>query len=123
MNNSLPIDLDIETGASESELDLRSLDLTNLQVQTGAGTTQIDLSSVLDHDLQADVEGGVGELSVILPGEMGVRVALDQGIGGLTNSGLVKDGDYYVNEAYDVSPNTLFLNISAGIGAVELVAP
>ena len=123
LNNLVPIDLEIHTGAGETELDLRDLNLTALQVHTGAGNTNIDLSSALDHDLNAVISGGVGELSVKLPGEMGVRVSVDTAIGGLTNSGLEKDGEYYVNNAYGSSPNTLFLDISAGVGSISLLAP
>jgi hypothetical protein len=120
-NNSVPIDLEIETGAGESGLDLRGLNLSALQISTGAGTTTIDLSSALDHDLRASVEGGVGNLSVKLPDDMGVRVTVSSGIGGLTSSGLLKDGSAFVNEAYGVSPHTLTLDITTGVGAIELL--
>lgn len=123
LNNLVPIDLEIETGAGETALDMRGVDLTDLHVQIGAGNTSIDLSSALDHNLSAAIKGGVGELSVRLPGEMGVRVSAATGIGNLTNSGLVKDGDHYVNGLYGSSPHTLFLDIDAGVGGIELLAP
>lgn len=121
-DNAVPIDLEIETGASEATLDLRGLNLTDLQVTVGAGTTTIDLSSALDHDLSASVDGGFGSLSVKLPADMGVRVTAGTGIGGLTNSELLRDGNALVNEAYGVSPHTLFLDITTGVGAIELLA-
>jgi len=121
-NNDVPINLEIETGAGEGALDLRGLDLTDLQVSVGAGTTTIDLSSALDHDLSASISGGVGNLSVKLPADMGVRVTASTGIGGLTNSGLSRDGDAFINEAYGVSPHTLFLDITTGVGGIELLA-
>lgn len=123
LSNAVPIDLEIGTGAGESVLDLRGLDLTALSIEVGAGTTNVDLSRDLDHDLSAAISGGVGNLTVKLPGEMGVQVSADTGIGGLANSGLVKDGDVYVNAAYGSSPHTLFLNINTGIGAIELLTP
>jgi hypothetical protein len=123
LNNSVPIYLDIETGAGKSELDLRGLDLTGLQIDIGAGTTNINLSSVLDHDLNATITGGVGEFSVKLPGDMGVQISLDRAIGNLTTTGLVRNGDYYVNDSYGSAPSTLFLDINAGIGSIKLLAP
>lgn len=123
LSNAVPIDLDIETGAGETELDLRGLDLTDLYINIGAGTTNVDLSSALDHDLRVEISGGVGDLSVQLPGDMGVRASVDTAIGGLTSSGLVKDGDVYINDVYGNSPHTLYLDISAGIGSIKLLAP
>jgi hypothetical protein len=123
LSSEVPIDLTIETGAGESELDLHQLDLTGLRIDTGAGVTSVDLSGALDHDLDVTISGGVGEITVKLPGEMGVRVSADTGIGGLTNTGLIRDGDDYVNDAYGSSPHTLYLDIQAGVGSINLLAP
>jgi hypothetical protein len=123
LSNKVPIELTIETGAGESELDLRQLNLTGLRINSGAGVTNIDLSGSLDHDLDVTITGGVGEITVKLPKEMGVRVSADTGIGGLTNSGLIKDGNQYVNDAYGGSPHTMQLDIQAGVGSINLQAP
>ena len=122
-NNAVPIDMAINTGAGECELDLHELDLSSLRIEVGAGKTTVDLSGAWDHDLNASIHGGLGELTVQLPGEMGVRVTVDTALGSLTNSGLTQEGDAYVNEAYGSAPNTLFLTIEAGVGTVNLVAP
>jgi hypothetical protein len=123
LNNAVPIDLQIHTAAGESELDLRGLDLTGLRIDVSAGTAVVDLSSALDHDLNARITGGVGELTIRLPEEMGVRVSADAAIGGLTNSGLTQDGDVYVNAAYGSSPHTLSLDVQTGLGSITLLAP
>ena len=122
LSNALPLDLRVDTGAGEAQLDLRGMDLSALTVQLGAGRTVVDLSSSLNHDLRASIEGGMGELSVRLPAEMGVQVTPATGIGEITSSGLQRDGDNYVNEAFGEAAYTLYLDIGAGIGAIELLA-
>jgi len=123
LSGAVPIGLEIETGAGEGELDMRGLDLTGLRIDVGAGNTTVDLSGDLDHNLNVIISGGVGEISVKLPGETGVRVSADAGIGGLTSSGLVKDGNVYVNDLFGNSAHTLFLDIQAGVGNINLLAP
>lgn len=123
LNETVPMDLQIETGAGQSELDLHALNLTGLDISIGAGAISVDLSGNLDHDLHVTINGGVGNLSVRLPEEMGVQVTASTGIGGLTNSGLTKNGDGYVNAAYGNAPYTLYLTIDSGIGTIELLAP
>lgn len=123
LSNTVPIDLEIVTGASESNLDFRGLDLAGLRIDIGAGSTEVDLSSALNHDLEVTINGGVGDLSVKLPSDMGVKVSADSAIGGLTNSGLKRDGDTYINQAYGSSPHTLFVKVSAGVGSVNLIIP
>ena len=73
--------------------------------------------------MNASIEGGAGKLTVMLPSDIGVRVDAQTGIGSVNTSGLTKEGDSYVNEAYGVSPYTLNLDIQAGVGAIDLQVP
>ena len=119
-SDAVPIDLEIKTGAGNSELNLSGIDLTHLSVETGAGNGVIDLSSVRSHDLFVAIKGGVGNVSVLLPRAMGVQVTVKTGIGGVETSGLTQNGNVYTNEAFGESSETLYLDIESGIGAVDL---
>jgi len=121
-SNTAPLDLTIHTGASESQLNLAALDLTAVSIETGAGTTHIDLNGAWQHDLHAKITGGVGEITIDLPTEMGVRVNADTALVSLTTSGLTKSEDGYVNDAFSTSPYVLTLDLEAGIGSVVLDA-
>jgi hypothetical protein len=77
----------------------------------------------LDHDLRATITGGFADITVNLPKEMGVQVSGDTDLGELTDAGLRKDGNVYVNEFYGNSPPTLFLDIDAGVGDIHLLTP
>ena len=50
-NNEVPLELTIQTGAGESQLDLAALNLTAVTIETGAGVTDIDLNGNWQHDL------------------------------------------------------------------------
>jgi hypothetical protein len=123
LNEAVPLDLEIQADAGNSKLNLGALDLASLQVKVGAGTTRLDLSGNWDHDVTAAVNAEVGDLSINLPGEVGVRVNLDKDLVSLSTTGLTKDGDSYINQAFGTAPHTLTLVIRAGVGAIELVAP
>lgn len=120
LNNGVPLDLEIQTGAGESNLDLSTLAASNLRVEVGAGTTNLDLSGNWDHDVSADVTGGVGNLSIKLPAEMGVRVIMDAAIVNVTATGLINKEGGYVNKAFGSAAHTLTLNLQAGVGSVIL---
>ena len=123
LNNGVPLDLEIQTGAGESNLDLSTLAASNLRVEVGAGTTNLDLSGNWDHDVSADVTGGVGNLSIKLPAEMGVRVIMDAAIVNVTANGLINKEGGYVNKAFGSAAHTLTLNLQAGVGSVILTEP
>jgi len=121
--NDVPIDLSIQTGAGNADLGLEDLDLTNLNIQTGAGVTNVNLDGSWTHDLAVSIMGGVGELTVTLPAEMGVRVDMETALVSVSANGLIKEENGYINKAFGTAPYTLTLTLQAGVGSVNLVSP
>jgi len=118
--NSLPTELRVTLGAGENRLDLRGVDVTRLEVDMGVGEVTLDLRGPHARSFQVKVDGGVGSGRVYLPTEVGVRTQVRGGIGSVNTRGLVKDGRVYVNEAYGKSPVTIDVEVSAGIGSLDL---
>ena len=123
LNEEVPIELNVRTGAGTSDLALGKLNLTGLTIETGVGVTTVDLNGVWLHDVEVSIEGGLGEITVNLPAEMGVRVEMDTALVSVTATGLTKTESGYVNRAYGAAPYTLTLKMQAGVGSVILVAP
>jgi hypothetical protein len=123
LSDQVPMDLQINTGAGNSQLDLGGLDMNSLTVETGTGVTTINLDGTWDHDLDVSVRGGVGQLTVNLPADMGVRVDMDTALVSVTTNGLTRDEHGYVNQAFGTAPHTLTLDLQAGVGSVVLAAP
>jgi hypothetical protein len=119
-NDEVPTDLHFQMGAGESNLDLDSLTLTGLNLQMGAGETTVDLTGDYGQDLEARIQGGVGEATVLLPSEVGVRAKAEGGIGKINAQGLQREGDSYVNDAYGDSDVTLEVDVQGGVGQINL---
>ncbi len=120
LNNAVPTDLSVKLGVGESTLRLGGLNLTGLDIEAGVGKTDVDLSGGWGRDLDARIESGVGEVTVTLPKDVGVRVEADQGLGNVDAEGLTRDGDAYVNAAYGESPVTVRLEVDGGMGEINL---
>ena len=119
--NDVPLELKIEMGAGQGDVRLTGLALTKLDIEMGAGQLTADLTGAWKKNLDANIQGGVGSATVRLPKNVGVRVHATGGIGSVNVSGLERQGDEYVNEAYGKSAVTLRLNIEGGIGQINLV--
>jgi len=114
-------DLDIKLGAGETEINVsNNPQLHHMDVDIGAGDTTIDLNGQWEEGAEIDLQGGVGRISVLLPRDVGVRVVVTKGLGDVDASGLTRDGNAWVNEAYGESDVTLEVSIQAGIGQVNL---
>jgi hypothetical protein len=119
-NDEVPTDLVVQMGAGESDLDLDSLALKGLDLQMGAGKTTVDLTGDYAQSFDASIEGGVGEATVLLPSEVGVKAKAEGGLGKINAKGLKKVGDSYVNDAYGESDTNLTVDVKGGVGEINL---
>ena len=120
LNEDVPMEMKINLGAGPSNLALGALALTSLNINGGAGEVTIDLTGNWRNDLDARIGGGLGDLRLTLPREVGVRIEVDPGIGAVDASGLTRDGNTYINNAYGVSDVTLRIHIDGGVGNINL---
>jgi hypothetical protein len=117
----VPLDLNVDMGAGQGELNLRGINLTRLKIEMGAGQINLDLTGERKQNFDVDVQGGVGEAKIRLPHEVGVEIRADGGIGSIDTEGLHKEGGRWVNDAWGKSPITIHMNVEGGIGAIRLV--
>ncbi|MFW5761738.1 MAG: toast rack family protein [Cyclobacteriaceae bacterium] len=110
---------EINTGAGESSIDLSNTNVSEVNLKAGVGEVRLDLSGNWSNDNRTVVNGGIGQLTVYVPENIGVRARVS-GLLGEVNHNLRKDGSYYVNELYGSSDYTMELIISAGIGEVSI---
>jgi len=117
----VPIELSVIMGAGASELDLAGLDIRRLTVNLGAGESLIDLTGPRTGDIVADITAGVGELRIVVPKDVGVRVSGgSDGIGSLVAGGFSDENGDLVNDAYGTSDATIEIRIQRGIGEVTI---
>jgi hypothetical protein len=118
----VPTDLKLTFGVGKSDVDLRGLDLRNLDTTTGVGDTKIDLSGPRTSDMTARIQSGIGKLTVRLPKGVGVRINIrDEGIGQFVADGFTLQGtNTYVNAAYSAAGPKIELDLVRGIGDVTL---
>ena len=121
LNDDLTRELRVEMGAGQGNLNLSGVHLTKLSFEVGAGELNADLTGDWKQDVDVRVEGGVGSATIRLPRSIGVRVHADGAIGSIDVSGLRRQGDYYVNDAYGNSPVTMNVRAEGGIGEIRLI--
>lgn len=121
LNEDVPMDITVKLGAGEGRLDLGQVALHNLEVEMGAGELKLDLTGHPRNDMEVRVRGGVGEATLRLPRRARLDVEAHGGIGEITARGLVKRGDRWVNDPSGETDATLHVNVSGGIGGINLI--
>jgi len=120
LNDDVPIDLFVDCGVGESDLDLRGLTLKSLEIDMGIGELTVDLAGELKRDLDIVIDCGIGSTTIFLPENVGVRARVDHGIGSVNARGFKKRGGVYTNDAYGETEVTIDIEIDSGIGSLDL---
>lgn len=122
LSKHIPIDLEVNTGASKTQLDLQGIQLRSLNVNVGVGSTTIDLAGDWQQDFDVQLSTGVGKSTIILPKNVGVKIVSTKGIGHSDFKGFISLGnDVYVNEAYENAKVTITFNADLGIGEADFI--
>lgn len=113
--------VDIDAGVGEHEITLANTSLPELTVDVGVGEVTIDLSGVWKNNLRAEIDGGIGELNLKVPTDVGVRLDVSGGLGSVDMPpGYTKEGNTYINAAYQEAEYRLEIDVDAGIGSIDV---
>lgn len=119
--DGIPLDLIVNMGAGESDLDLRTLDVRRLQVNLGAGDSTIELPSDPTDDLTATINVGAGALTLRVPEHVGIRLMGSRdGLGTYQADGFRQDGDALINDAFDDADVRYEVSLRRGVGDVTV---
>jgi hypothetical protein len=121
LTSEVPLDLRLDTGASRARLDLRESRLRRLQLKTGASETTVVLPQAAGvTDVRA--EAGAASLTFVIPTGVAARIKTSVGLGStqIDQSRFPRMGDGYQSTDYASAANRVDLNISGGVGSVQV---
>jgi uncharacterized protein DUF2154 len=121
-NPEVPLEMAFHCGAGEATLDLSALKLRDVDVQMGVGKLDMDLRGTPKQSYDVRIRGGVGDATVHLPESVGIDAEARGGIGEIRVNGLHKEGQHWVNDAYQSSKVVIHLDIQGGVGSIKLIA-
>lgn len=121
LNPEIPLALAFEIGASQAELDLSGLRVTDLSIKTGASAAQITLPAQAGLT-RACIESGAASVDVHVPDSAAARISGRMGIGRLdVDPGrFQRRGDAYESEGYADAQNRIELTVEGGVGTVTV---
>ena len=139
-------DLELRTGASETQLDVSSpntaklgrarlevgaaeftarqlgnLNTTDLSVSAGVGKVRLELSGEWRQDATLDVQMGLGSLELVVPEGLGVRLVRQTFLASLDSEGLVKRGEAYYSPNWDNARRRVTVDVDAAFGSIKVL--
>lgn len=120
LNAEIPIALKLNLGANKSDLDLRDMNITNLDLDTGASDTKITLPS--KGRFTADLDLGAASLEIIIPDGLSARIRASLGAADMKidESRFPRNGKYYQSPDYTAAANAVDMIIDAGAASIKI---
>ena len=121
LNRDIPLSLKIDTGASASTLDLSDLKVTDLDIDTGASSTELTLPANAGNT-HVDIDTGASSLKVSIPIGVAASIRVKSGIASVNiNSRFPHiDGGLYQSIDFGTAANRVDMTIDAGVGSIEV---
>jgi hypothetical protein len=122
LNGDIPLRLKIDSGASASTLDLTELKVVELDINTGASSTELNLPANAGNTL-VDIDSGAASLKLRIPPGVAARIKVKGGIASVnvdSNRFPRMDGGLYQSADYANATNRADITIDTGVGSVEI---
>jgi hypothetical protein len=118
---NIPIRLELKTGASETELDLSELKVTDLELDTGASSNQITLPANAGYT-RLRVHAGAASIKIRVPDGVAARIRYQGGLSGINidTSRFPSQGNFYQTPGFDSAANRVEIEVETGVGSVDI---
>jgi len=120
--NEIPLQLVLKTGASDAQLDLTHLQVTNLWLESGVSTTNVKLPENVSLT-KVVIKTGVASVKLVVPKSVAARIRV---VGGLTGANIdrsrfPKSGGYFQSPDYEGASNKVEIRVESGISSVVIL--
>lgn len=121
LTRNIPLTLDIKSSASDNELDLSELQVTELRLNMDAGNCKVTMPSSTE-TVNAYIKANVANLEVDIPDGVAAKIQADINLSAfdINGSRFSKQGDYYISEDFDTAQNRIYLEIDSNLGRVQI---
>ncbi|MHB0876759.1 MAG: LiaI-LiaF-like domain-containing protein [Anaerolineae bacterium] len=120
LNADIPLQLDLETGASATRLDLSGLQVTELHLSTGASSTDIWMPGNAG-STRATVKSGAASVNINVPESVAARIRVQSGMASISVSRRFQRSDGgYESPDFATAANRLDLSVETGVGSVAI---
>ncbi len=118
----VPLRLEVETGASDNELDLSGLHVTDLRLRTGAAQSRVTLPAT--GVTRVSAEGGAAQMRFRVPAGVAARITSTMAIGttdvDTSRFPRTRDGAAWASPDFDANPNRVEIAVRGGVGQVTI---
>lgn len=105
-------------GVGSFTINLANTSIPALKIDAGIGEATVNLTGKWKNNLNAKINAGIGQITIIVPKDMGVKLIVSGFLGSVETPGYQKKSKVYSNAYLGKTKHTLELDINGSIGTV-----
>jgi hypothetical protein len=115
------IELEFETGAGETNLDLSGLQVTRLRMNSGASSNRVTMPANAGFT-QAEFRTGAASLDICIPDEVAARIRASGGLSTILidRQRFPRSGKLHQSPDYDTAANKIEILVETGVGSINI---
>lgn len=119
LNDRVPLELSMDTGACDATIDLRDLQVTDLNVNTGASSTTIHMPGKVEFT-KAQIKSGAASMIVVLPDHVAAQIRVEGALAGVQvdTTRFERSGKVYRSANYETAEQKAEITIDASVGSL-----
>ncbi len=120
VTQKIPLNIELNFGATDAKLDMSSLSVTRFSV--GAGASTIDLVVPRIGHTQGSISTGAAEINIEIPEGVAASIRIEGGLNDIDVdlARFPKVGDRYVSPDYESADNRIDLRIDSGVSSISI---
>lgn len=121
LSRDVSLSLEMETGASDTHLDLSELRVSELRLKSGASSTVLTLPTSAGQT-KVSIESGAASVDVRVPNGVAATIRSRGGLSSVSvdRSRFPRQGDIFRSDDYESANNKVDLDIQMGVGSVSI---
>lgn len=120
LSSEIPLAVDVNSGASDLNLDLSTVKATSVTVDSGAASVSLRLGDLVDTNT-VKVSAGASSISIKVPEATGVSVVLDAAVSSKTLPGFTETTkNHFESTGYSDATNKIDISIHAGASSISI---
>lgn len=121
LQDDIPWTIQIDSGASNSNLDFSRIMVESLDIDTGASSLTVRMGDSLRETL-VSISAGASELTLEVPQTAGIRLKTSTVLGNqdFPDLNLIKEGDYYVTPNLSQAKSLINIKVEAAVSSLRI---
>jgi hypothetical protein len=120
LNPTLPTALEIHSGASDLNLDLRSVHATSVAISSGAASVDLQLGDLVAMNA-VSIDAGASDITIQVTSTVGVDVQMDTAASSKDITGIEKiTNNHYQSSGYEAAVKKITIAIHSGASSITI---